>query len=293
MNLTRANLDALHTSFSASLNKGLSQAWDGWKRWCNVIPSSGGIENYPIALVLGGMREWIGPRLIAKMGGGLLAVLNRDFEHTEGVDRNDIEDDKVGFYSHLFEDMGINAGALWGKLATDALTGNGDWADGAPFFGSRKLSGKSTVNNLMSGETLTLANYETARSRMMGWTAADGTPMGLVPDLVMVGPSNEAAAKGLFTDRVKVGGVDTDNVHARECDVQVNPYLVGDKAGKWYVMCTKRGVKPVIVQQRKVGALVAYDQEHDSNVKDHNRNDYGLHYRGEAAGAMPLLVVGN
>ena len=72
----------------------------------------------------------------------------------------------------------------------------------------------------------------------------------------------------------------------------VNPYLVGDNAGKWFLMCTKRGIKPVAVQKRKVGALTRWDKDSDPCVKDENRCDYGVHYRGAAVAVAPQLVVG-
>jgi len=292
MNLTRTDLDALFTAFNAALNKGLAQAWTGYTRWAMPVTSSGAAERYPLALVTGSMREWIGDRVVNSLDTAKLDVVNRDFEHTEAVSRNDIEDDNIGFYAPLFEAMGVDAANLWGRLATEALCGNGNWADGNAFFSSRSLSRKSTVNNAVSG-ALSLANYETARTRMMGWTGADGNPLGIVPDLLMVGPSNEQTAKGILEAQLVASGSATvSNVHYHECDIQVNPWLVGADAGKWFLLCTTRGVKPVAVQKRKEGALVRWDDDHDLCVAKHNANEYGVHYRGNAAAVQPLLVVG-
>ncbi len=290
--MNRAELDALFTAVNASLNKGLAKEWTGYQKWSMVINSKGAAEKYPISLVLGGMREWVGPRVINRMDVEKLTVLNRDFEHTEAVRCNDIEDDNVGVYAPLFEAMGVDAANLWGRLATDALVNPGNWADGNAFFGTRSLGKKSSITNKVSG-ALTVSNYETARANMMGWCTADGQPMGLVPDLLVVGPSLESTAKGIFETELTVsGGSTVSNIHFKEVEIQINPYLVGSHASKWFLMCTNRGLKPIGVQKRKVGSLVRYDQEHDVCVKEENECHYALHYRGAAAAVQPLLVVG-
>lgn len=292
MKLTRENLDALFTAFNAALNKGLAKTWNGWQKWAMTVQSSGAGETYPLALVTGGMREWIGPRVRNKLDTGKLTVLNKDYEHEESVSRNDIEDDHIGLYEPIFEAMGVDAGNLWGRLATMALVDAGNWADGAAFFSSRTLGKKSTANNVVNS-ALSLANYETARARMMGFCDAAGSPLGLVPDLLMVGPSNESTAKSILSaDLVVSGGATVSNVHKNECEVQVNPYLVGSDAGKWFLFCTSRGLKPVAVQKRKEGQLVRFDRDSDDCVRDRNECLYDLHYRGNAAAVQPLLVIG-
>lgn len=290
--MNRAELDALFTALNASLNKGLAKEWKGYEKWSMIINSKGAAEKYPISLVLGGMREWVGPRVVNRVDIEKLTVHNRDFEHTEAISCNDIEDDNVGVYAPLFEAMGVSAANLWGMLATEALVSPGNWADGSSFYGTRTLGKKNSITNTVTG-ALTVTTYETARSNMMGWCAADGSPMGLVPDLLMVGPSQESVAKGIIEAQLLATGNGTSsNTHFKEVEIQLNPYLVGSHASKWFLMCTNRGLKPVGVQKRKVGSLVRYDQEHDVCVKEANECHYSLHYRGAAAAVQPLLVVG-
>lgn len=293
MNLTADTMRELFFAFNAHLQKGLGGGWDGWTKFCSVINSGTLIEKYPMTIIAGGMREWIGERVINQISGKLFEVVNRDYEHTEMVNRNDIEDDNLGFYQALFTEMGINAANLWPELAVQALTGTGKWADGVSFFSATRKIGKAVINNVVSGE-LTVANYETARAQMMQFCKPDGkTPLGLVPDTLMVGPQLEVTARKILkADLVIENNTTVSNVHRDECEILVNPLLTGDNAGKWYLMNTKRGIKPVVVQKRKVGPLVRWDKDSDTCVKDHNRNEYGLHYRGAAALVAPQLIVG-
>jgi len=292
MDLNTDNMRNLFYSFNAYLQRGLGGGWTEWERFCSIINSSTAIEKYPMTIIQGAMREWVGPRLINEIEGKTFDVKNRDFEHTEGVNRNDIEDDNIGFYEALFTEMGINAANLWPELAAEALTGSGNWADGKPFFSASRKIGKAAINNVVSG-ALSVSTYETARSQMMQFRKADGTPIGLVPDLLMVGPALENTARRILkAELVAEGGNTVSNVHKDEAEVLVNPFLVGDNGNKWYLVCTRRGIKPVIVQKRKEGALQRWDKDTDPCVKDHNRCDYGLHYRGASAMVAPQLIVG-
>lgn len=288
MKLTRENLDNLFAAVNVRLNKGLAKGWNDWTKFAMPVISTTSLEKYPMLLATGAMREWIGERIVNDSTGSMLTVRNRDFEKTEGVSRNDLEDDTFGYFAPLWEAIGVEAGNLWGRLATEALTNPGNWADGAAFFGNRKI-GKATINNAVSG-ALTAGNYETARARMLAFTDADGkTPLGLTPNLLIVGPAQEAAAKRIFkTDLIVDGGSTMSNIHRDEVEILVDPFLAGNA---WFLACTDRGIMPVVVQKRREGTLQRWDNDADECVKTHNRCDYGIHSRGAAAAAVPALII--
>ena len=288
MELTRENLNSLFYAINGNFNKGLAQVWPDFEKFCMILNSSTLMEKYPVTLMTGAMREWIGERVVHELTGKMVTVVNKPYEHTEGIDRNDLEDDTFGFFAPLFEAIGVEAGNLWGRLATEALANPGKWADDAAFFGSRKI-GKATINNLVSGG-LTVTNYETARSRMMDFKAADGvTPLGLVPNLLIVGNALEGTAKRIFkTDLVVENGSTVSNIHRDEVEIVLDPFLSGND---WYLACTNRGIKPLAVQKRKVGALIRWDKESDDCVKNRHRYEYGIDHRGAAAAICPHLII--
>lgn len=291
MNLTADNMRNLFYAFNAYLQRGLGGGWTEWEKFASVINSSTALEKYPMTVISGGMREWIGERVINEISGKMFEVYNRDYEHTEGVSRNDIEDDTIGFYEALFTEMGLNAANLWPELLCEALTSGGKWADGKAFFATDRKIGKATINNQVTG-ALSVTTYETARSQMMQYCKADNSPLGLVPDILMVGPTLENTARRILkTDLVVENGATVSNIHKDECEILVNPYLVGSVANRWYLLNTKRGIKPMVLQKRKVGALQRWDKDSDTCVKDKNRNEYGLHYRGAAALVAPQLII--
>ena len=293
MNLNSETMRNLFYAFNAYLQRGLDGGWKDYTRYCGFVKSTARIEKYPQTILAGAMREWVGERVINEVKGKVLEVVNKDYEHTEGVSRNDIEDDTIGFYESLFYEMGLNAANLWAELSTEALTGNGKWADEKAFFQADRKIGKAAINNIVTG-ALAAETYEAAASQMMMFTKADGkTPLGLVPDLLVVGPALKNTAKRILKmEMVVENGVAVSNPNKDEADILVNPYLTGENSKKWFLMCTKRGIKPVVVQKRKEGTLQRWDKESDECVKEHNRNDYGIHYRGAAALVAPQLIVG-
>ncbi len=288
MELTRENLQTLFYTIQASFNKGLGTTWSDWQKFAVVVNSATLMEKYPSTILTGAMRKWVGPRIINDVQGKLLTVLNEDYERTEGINRNDIEDDNFGFFSAIFEAIGVEAGNLWGRLACEILMNPNKWADNAAFFGTRKI-GKATITNFINGD-LTAANYESARELMMSYTEADGkTPLGLIPNLVVVGPSLEKKAKRIFkAELVDENGVAVSNINADDVEICVSPYISN---GDWFLMNTTRGIKPLAVQKRKEGAIQRWDKDSDICVKDKNECQYGLHYRGAAAAISPHLVI--
>jgi phage major head subunit gpT-like protein len=71
--------------------------------------------------------------------------------------------------------------------------------------------------------TLTAANFEATRTIMRNLKADGGRPLGVRPTLIMVGASNEAAAKALFEAQFLSGGGSNPNYNAVK--VLVNPWM--------------------------------------------------------------------
>lgn len=104
--INSATLNALRTTFSKKFEEGKSSAEPQYKMVATVVPSSSKSNTYGWLGQWPGMREWIGDRVINSMKEYSYAIINKDWESTIGVDRNDIEDDSVGTYAPLFIEQG-------------------------------------------------------------------------------------------------------------------------------------------------------------------------------------------
>ncbi len=300
MDITRQQLDSLFTGFKTSLRAGMGLATLPLEKFAMIETSTNSLEEYDWLTLLAKFREWVGPRQIGNFRSDLMRIINRDFELTVAVKGNDIDDDKTGHYGTRFQAMGLESVEFWARLGIDALIANGAWIDGKAFFATDRTFGSSAIVNKTTG-VLSATSYAAARLAMMSYCGHTGEPLGIVPDTLVVGPSNEAAGKKILeNDKITVtvetgestyvAPVAEANPSYRTAELLVHPSLVGANAGKWYLMKTKGVAKPVVVQKRKVGNLVRWDDERDECVKTHNRCDYGMHHRGEAALTLPPLA---
>ena len=227
-----------------------------------------------------------------------MEVLNRDFEETVAVPGNDIEDDQYGIYSTLIAQMGCHAARLWHDLAVEALVSNPLWADDLNFFSSERLYGENTICNL-SSDTLSASTYAAARMTMMNYKGHTNRNLGIIPNLLIVGPKNEETAFGILKDRLHVQAVNegsvsgiaaTDNPWNGSAELLVLPELSGEYEDNWYLAATDGVLKPVFVQQRKMPSLVRLDSEGDENVFRRKEYIYGTSARGASFLAFPHLI---
>ena len=298
MDINRKTMDVLFQGFNTNFLNGLEKVPASWQKFCSVIPSGTASNVYPFLEQFGGMREWIGERVTKDIASRKMEVLNRDFEETVAVPGNDIEDDQYGIYSTLIAQMGCHAARLWHDLAVEALVSNPLWADDLNFFSSERLYGENTICNL-SSDTLSASTYAAARMTMMNYKGHTNRNLGIIPNLLIVGPKNEETAFGILKDRLHVQAVNegsvsgiaaTDNPWNGSAELLVLAELSGEYEDNWYLAATDGVLKPVFVQQRKMPSLVRLDSEVDENVFRRKEYIYGTDARGEAFKAFPHLI---
>jgi phage major head subunit gpT-like protein len=117
MLINNANLRALGTGFNGAYKRGLGQAASMLSVIATTINSSTSQNEYGWLGKMKGMREWLGDRVVNSIATHGYTIKNKDWEDTVEVDRNDIEDDNIGIYSPLFEEMGRATGAHPDELA--------------------------------------------------------------------------------------------------------------------------------------------------------------------------------
>ena len=298
MNITASTLDALFKTFQTKFSEAQKAAQtratpnDLVTEDISIVFTGGGsATEHGWIEQLHGIHEWVGERVIDNAKLGKLTVVNRDFENTVSVPRNAIEDDQYGVYAPLVAMLGADSEGLWKKLAIEALAGNGEWADGNPFFCSGRVMGGSTITNAVT-TSFSKAALETAIAAMRAWTLYGGEPGEVRPDVLLVGPSLEASAKLVCeADLVADNGTTVSNVSpAKALKVRVSQALVGSRANEWYLLGDKNGVKAVGVQKRKLPELTRKDSPTDDHTFMRNEFLYGVHARGEGFLTLPFLA---
>ena len=290
MIITPQALRGIYVGFNTLFNRAFSEVQPQYTRVATVCPSTTDMETYAWLGDLPGMREWIGDREIQNLSGSAYTIRNKDFEATVSIPRDAIEDDKIGLYSPSIQMLGQAAAQHPDELVFGLLRDGfkEKCYDGKTFFATDHPVGKKTVSNKGTAK-LSLDSYIAARAAVMGITNSKGRPLRLVPDLLVVPPALEGTARSIVMSEFING---TANTMKGTAEVLVVPELAGQDT-TWYLLCTKRPIKPLIFQERKKPKFVAKTNETDDNVFFAKSYLYGADSRDNAGFGFWQMAYGS
>ncbi|MFN1515310.1 Mu-like prophage major head subunit gpT family protein [Vibrio owensii] len=118
MALTEAQvIEALFASMNAAFVRGVEAAKPQWNTVASEVPSSGASNLYGWLKDLPEIKEWVGDRQLADIGKHGYQVLNKTFESSISVKREDVEDDQIGQYSIIAQRFGDQSAVFPDKLS--------------------------------------------------------------------------------------------------------------------------------------------------------------------------------
>lgn len=210
MQVTRDNLNTLFVAFNAAFRQGLGQAPSQYQRISTVVPSTTKSNEYGWLGKIPGMRKWVGDRVVHSISDHGYAIRNEPFELTVAVDRDDIDDDNIGIYTPMMQNLGESVAAQPDELVFSLLKNGTSTAcyDGQNFFDT-----DHPVLNA-AGREITQSNVDSSGS-----------------------------------------------------------------GSYWYLLSTKRSLKPIIFQSRKNPNFVSMDTETDEAVFTRKEFRYGADCR--------------
>lgn len=157
--VTDSILSGLRTGFNAAYKRGAGRAPGHWQKVATRISSTSASNTYGWLGQFPKLSEWVGDRAVKDMKEHGYVVTNKLYEGTVGVKRTDIEDDNLGIYAPMFEEMGYAAATHPDELVF-GLLGKGfstNCYDGQFFFDKDHpvavnvdgTGGNATVSNLI------------------------------------------------------------------------------------------------------------------------------------------------
>lgn len=153
MIINQANLTSLYRGLRVLFQEAFDGVQSTWGRVAMEVPSTTRAEDYAWLGAFPKMREWLGDRIIKNLSLQRYSIRNRDWEVTVEVDRNDVEDDTIGIYRPIVQEMGRSAAVhpdelVWGLL----LSGMTELCyDGKAFFAADHPVGTGSVSNYGGG----------------------------------------------------------------------------------------------------------------------------------------------
>jgi len=109
MIINQAALQGIYKTFSVIFNQALETAESMIELVAMRAPSSGASVDYTWLGNFPTMREWLGDRVIKDLAAHHYELRNKRFEATVGVDADHIEDDQVGIYTPMLQELGRSA----------------------------------------------------------------------------------------------------------------------------------------------------------------------------------------
>lgn len=104
--IKETTLTNLKTTFNALFQQGLLEAPSQWDKVATLIRSNSNSNTYGWLGKFPSLKEWVGSRVAEDMREYSYQILNKKYESTVEVDRTDIEDDTLGVYAPLMQEMG-------------------------------------------------------------------------------------------------------------------------------------------------------------------------------------------
>lgn len=289
--VNRDSLNAMYNGFNAAYNNAFAAVSPMWDKVATLVPSTNKVENYGWLGQFPKLREWVGDRQVKSIAASGYQIINKKYEASVGVPRDDIEDDSYGVLTPLFAQMGQAASSHPDELVFPLLAAGFATVcfDGQYFFDSDHPVGAGVVSNTGGGagsawylldtsrplkpvifqkrreyalttltdtddegvwmrdeyrygvdarvnvgygfwqmaygskQTLDATNFNAAYAAMMAFASDDGRPLGITPSLLVVAPSNRAAAKALIEAETLASGASNTNFKAVE--LYVCPWL--------------------------------------------------------------------
>lgn len=94
---------------TAKFDAGIQAAQPFYPTLCTVVQSTGADEQYGWLGGMPGVREWLGERQFNTLRAGNFTLANKEWENSVGILKNDIDDDRLGMYGPVLEQLGMEA----------------------------------------------------------------------------------------------------------------------------------------------------------------------------------------
>lgn len=259
-----------------------------------TVPNQGsnGFEVYKMLGAVPLPREWKGPRQVRDVITEDFVIVNRKYELTVEVDRQELEREQTAQIRQRINDMATRARQLPDSLLTSLIQANGVCYDGQNFFDTDHASGESgtqdnaLTSNIASPSAPTIIEFSEALrgmiQAMMGFKDEAGQPLWVdATGLIVMVPTNMAFTamqvlnSSLIADATNstTGVASQDNVLRGAATLRVNPFLTN--TDRFFLFKTNASIRPFIYQPEVPLEFVMKDRPDDDNAFSEDKYVYG------------------
>ena len=292
---------------TAKFDNSVRGATPFYPRVCTIFPSTGLNEKYAFLGNMPGIREWLGDRQFKEVRGANFVLENKHWESSLLVKKTDIDDDRLGLYGPLMDQLAIEAAYHPDELTMETLIVGGAattcW-DGQYFFDTDHAFGDSgsQSNDLTfaaaTGTTPTAAEfkdaYHQARTAMLKFKNDQGKFLNrpvLASQkslMLLVPPELEQVAKEALTATLSGGG--NTNIILDSPEIVPSPHLTD--AAVFYLFNLGGSLRPFVFQAREPlsRGMKGMDDLETKDVKFMTEARYNVGYLAWWAGVLTTFT---
>lgn len=310
----QANLDTARTVARVKFDEVFNAPYAGVSDMFTERYSTGSeLDELVFATFLNTVREWLGAREYGNFEAFNQSVKLTTFEDTFSLPRKSVDYDTSGAIGRAIAAK-IRRARMNSddKIIFDTLVGNsGDGPvgfDGDNLFSTTHTLGGTNYSNKTTS-ALTFSTYDTAVQAMQGYKGADGEPLNIQPDLLIVGPKLRKMALQLANadDRVvpvnPSGELDGStsvnaaasmvNVFRGEVDVVVWNRLTGTQDDYWYLVDRQQPERGILLKDERDWELIEQTDMDSPARFNVDKYVWGIEAdKKVAAGAWPCMYAG-
>ena len=255
------------------------------------VPSTGPIEEYNFSDAVPRMTEWKDERKISKLGVDGWTLKNVSYANGVEIDRDDLEDDKLGLYMPRIREL-ARQGVLHKFQLLRDLINNGATAtytawDGQVFFSnSHPLADSASTNDNFLTPVLAEASLQTALAQLSDMRDSQGEYMNLKGTHLIFGNDLQFTAKDILQQERQASG-ETNIMRGT-----LQPlHIPGLTSTNWAVADLSHSLKPFVLQNRRGITFTDVTNPDSPEVFMRKRFMYGADWRGAMGYAHYQLMV--
>ena len=258
-----------------------------------VIQTIQPIQRYPLLDNAPAMREFVDERRATGLASKSMSIEDKVFESTIAVDRKALEDDQLDLIRLRIRDLANRVVHHRHELVVNTLTNGTNIIgyDGTNLLAADHPGAGGVVSNV-SADGLDSAGLKAACSSMVSRRDNEGVPLGISPNVLLVGPQNMWTAIELVDSKGTAQSSGQVNVFNGMLKVVVSPFITDET---WYLLDTTRPMRGVILQQRSdvpVEFAALESAKGSDSAFFNDRFYYGVRARYNAGPGMWQTVFG-
>jgi phage major head subunit gpT-like protein len=306
MDITPGSLSALYVKYSQLFQQSILNIGINWPKFAQLFESSTTTETHVWADRIPQMRQWFGDREVDNISLRTYSLTNQPFEKTLELDAFNVSDNKINAFAPAVQMLTMQsakwADNLFFNSTYGAISGGTSFVtfDGQPFWSASHPANVDNttlypaMTNYTTSFALTSANYFTARQEMRAYIGADGLPLNVNPNLLMIGTALEASAIQILQTQwtapsVALGQNAASQVQQNAmygtADLLVVPDMqalngVIATGNPWILMDSTMPLKPFIYQLREAPVFYFLLSPQSSPMIARHALQMGVHTRG-------------